>query len=141
MRSSTTTTASNSSSNDLGAMAPVQAENSTASPLKRIAPGSFFRLGAPEHDNVNAEIVMVMGLEDSKERSEREFICAAVCLAERLADAMQGRYELLVARQRVLKGNELTDEVGMEYDCVTQYYHTKNLDKQRGSATLDQIDL
>jgi kinesin family protein 2/24 len=87
---------------------------------KKIKPGMFFRLDTEKEGG--ADMVMVMGREDSKD-GNRGYICAAV------QPAGHGAYELLVANQKLVSNSQLVDEVVLEYSRETRYYHTqKNSD-------------
>lgn len=84
---------------------------------KKIKPGMFFRFDAEgKEDEGEGEMVMVMGREESKD-GNRGYICAAV------QPAGHGAYELLVAKQKVIAGSQLVDEVVLEYGRETRYYH------------------
>jgi kinesin family member 2/24 len=86
-----------------------------------IKPGMFFRLSAGCADE-GVMVVMVMGPEESAiGKDDKIYVCAEVCHAEGI-----DVYELFVARQRVVKGVELRDEVVMEYNSATRYYCTKS---------------
>lgn len=75
-----------------------------------IKPGSFFRLEG------EGNMVMVMGRD-----SKTAYVCAELCLS----DATNNCYELFVARQKVVQDEALGDEVSVEYDTRSRYYHLK----------------
>jgi kinesin family protein 2/24 len=90
---------------------------------KVIKSGMFFKLSEKEaKDGVG--IVMVMGAETmlkGNENDEVKYICAVV----RPAADTNGAYELFVAKQRVIEGKHLSEEMQLEYDIHTRYYLVK----------------
>jgi kinesin family member 2/24 len=102
---------------------PAETAPKTVSRSKVIKPGMFFRLSEKEIKN-GVEMVMVMGVETtskSKGNDEGRHICATV----RPAADTNGAYELFVAKQRLIEGKDLNDEMKLEYDIHTRYYLIK----------------
>lgn len=89
---------------------------------KTIKPGTFFRLDEKDIKD-GVEMVMAMGvdLKDNGKENEVLWNCAVV----RPAADMNGAYELFVAKQRVIDGRRLKDEMKLEYDIHSRYYLVK----------------
>lgn len=73
----------------------------------KVKPGGFFK-------TEEGEVVMVMGQE-----KEGKWNCVSV------REGDEGKYELFVAEQTVLRSTELVEEFGLEYHTGTRYYVVK----------------
>jgi kinesin family protein 2/24 len=90
---------------------------------KLVKPGMFFRLSEKDFKD-GVEVVMAMGL-DTTSKGEHNDEVKWVCSVVRYAADGSGAYELFVAKQMLIEGKRLNDEIKLEYDIHTRYYLLK----------------
>jgi kinesin family protein 2/24 len=90
---------------------------------KLVKPGMFFRLSEKDVKD-GVEVVMAMGV-DTTSRGEHNDEVKWICSVVRHAADESGAYELFVAKQMVIEGKRLSDEIKLEYDIRTRYYLLK----------------